>query len=208
MIDLKGVMEDLLEQEREGSLPPSEKATAQTLLLTISVKSKLFNQHQMDTAKKLLHKLEGDRRRKCRTVHTESDIDANTPASPAHKELLIVRDKKKRRSRGPEQNKASDTENDEGDESDDDDEKEQAKTTPQQSAGLLDGDGFKKHSDDEGDWSDVDEGELFVIGIYYLFPSLLTNHRFSFLLFRTVQECAQKVNHSERDHKEKTMGSW
>jgi len=157
MIDLKGVMEDLLEQEREGSLPPSEKATAQTLLLTISVKSKLFNQHQMDTAKKLLHKLEGDRRRKCRTVHTESDIDANTPASPAHKELLIVRDKKKRRSRGPEQNKASDTENDEGDESDDDDEKEQAKTTPQQSAGLLDGDGFKKHSDDEGDWSDVDE---------------------------------------------------
>jgi len=123
MVDLKGVMKDLLDQEREGILPPSEKASAQTLLLTISVKSKLFSQAQMDTAKKLLQRLEGDRRRKCRTFNIEADEDADVDFASApsiRKELLIVSSKKKRRTQVLKQSKASDNESDE---SDTDDEK-------------------------------------------------------------------------------------
>jgi len=157
MVDLKGVMKDLLDQEREGILPPSEKASAQTLLLTISVKSKLFSQAQMDTAKKLLQRLEGDRRRKCRTFNIEADEDADVDFASApsiRKELLIVSSKKKRRTQVLKQSKASDNESDE---SDTDDEKGRTKKEAQRDSELLDGDGFKKHSDDEGDWSDVDE---------------------------------------------------
>jgi len=157
MVDLKGVMEDIFQQDREDTLPSSEKATAQTLLLTISVKHKLFNQTQRDTAKKLMQRLEGDRRRKCRTntgADANDDDDDGTSAPSIRKELLIVSSKKKKRSRGRKQSKALDNEDDE---SDTDDEKGQTKKKSHKESELLDEDGFKKHSDDEGDWSDVDE---------------------------------------------------
>jgi len=157
MVDLKGVMEDIFEQDREDTLPPSEKSAAQTLLLTITVKHKLFNQTQRDTAKKLLNRLEGDRRRKCRTSNMGADAtadDADMSAPSIRKELLIVSSKKKRKSRGQRQSKAAENEDDESDE----DEKRHSKKKSPKSSELVDADGFKKHSDDEGDWSDVDEG--------------------------------------------------
>lgn len=155
MTDLKGVMEDIFEQDREGTLPSSEKVSCQTLLLTISVKETMFNEIQRSTAKKLLQRLEGDRRRKCRTSNigagaNADDDDVSTPS--VRKELLIVSSKKKRMSRG--RKKAADNKDDE---SDTEDEKEQAKKKSRNGSELLDQDGFKKHSDDEGDWSDVDD---------------------------------------------------
>ncbi|KAL7543718.1 hypothetical protein ACHAXR_013003, partial [Thalassiosira sp. AJA248-18] len=157
MVDLKGLMEDILEQDRDNTLPPTEKVTCQTLLLTISVKTKLFNQSQRDTAKKLLQKLEGDRRRKCRTSNIGAEAhagDDDTYAPSIRKELLIVSSKKKRKSKVHKQHKTA--ENGE-DESDTDNEKEESKKKSKNDSDLIDEDGFKKHSDDEGDWSDVDD---------------------------------------------------
>ena len=101
MSDLKGVMEDIFDQEREGALSSEEKTTCQTLLLTISVKEKIFTEQQRQTAKKLLQKLDGDRRRKCRTSNIVGTGDDDMAAAPAsiRKELLITKSKK-RKSKG------------------------------------------------------------------------------------------------------------
>lgn len=155
------ITEDIFEQDRADTLPSSEKVTCQTLLLTISVKNKLFNESQRNTAKKLLQRLEGDRRRRCRTSNIGADAhaDGDDAAAPSiRKELLIVSSKKKRKSQGRKQKKAAD---DEEDESDSGDEKqEQRKRKSRADSEQLDEDGFKKHSDDEGDWSDVDGGRF------------------------------------------------
>ena len=124
------------------------------------MKSNLFSQSQRDTAKKLLDRLEGDRRRKCRT--SNNGIDANivedTLFAPSiRKELLIVSSKKKRKKGIKPQN--SKAVNDEDDESDTDDENKQTKKKTNRES-ELDDDGFLKHSDDEGDWSDVDDGTV------------------------------------------------
>lgn len=170
MVDLKGLMEDIFEQDREDALPSSEKETCQKLLLTISVKEKLFSSAQRDTAKKLLQKLEGDRRRKCRTSNIGADAnlgDDSVSAPSIRKELLIVSSKKKRKSTGRRQNKA-----DGEDESDSDEEKKDSKKKSRKDSDLVDEDGFRKHSDDEGDWSDVDEGECYGLTWDTLVPSL------------------------------------
>ena len=149
MSDLKGVMEDIFDQEREGSLPAEEKVTCQTLLLTISVKEKIFTEQQRQTAKKLLQKLDGDRRRKCRTSNIGGAGDDDMAAAPAsiRKELLITKSKKRkskgRKSKG-------------GDDSDSDDDKPRKKRS-RGGGDEIDEDGYKKWSDDEGDWSDVDD---------------------------------------------------
>ncbi len=151
--------EDIFEQERDDTLPPSEKAICQKLLLTISVKSKLFSQSQRDTAKKLLDRLEGDRRRKCRTSNIGIDtnvVDETLFAPSIRKELLIVSSKKKRKKGCKKESKAA---NDEDSESDSDDENKQTKKKTIRES-ELDDDGFLKHSDDEGDWSDVDDGTV------------------------------------------------
>ena len=63
---------------------------------------------------------------------------------------------KKRKSKGQKKTKADD-------ESDSDDEKLRTKKKSRKSgADELDEDGFKKWSDDEGDWSDVDDGKSFL----------------------------------------------
>ena len=149
MSDLKGVMEDIFDQEREGALSSEEKTTCQTLLLTISVKEKIFTEQQRQTAKKLLQKLDGDRRRKCRTSNIGGTGDDDMAAAPAsiRKELLITKSKKRkskgRKSKG-------------GDDSDSDDDKPRKKRS-RGGGDELDEDGYKKWSDDEGDWSDVDD---------------------------------------------------
>ena len=146
-------------------MPPSEKATCQKLLLTITAKHRLFNESQRDTARKLLDSLEGDRRRKCRTnIGSEASAGDDIFLAPSiRKELLIVSSKKKRKSRGRKQSKAVD---DEDDESDAEDENKQPKKASSHGS-ELDEDGYLKHSDDEGDWSDVDDGML-------LFPLIST----------------------------------
>lgn len=130
-------------------------------MLTISVKSKLFSQSQRDTAKKLLDSLEGDRRRKCRTSNIGIDaniVDDTLFAPSIRKELLIVSSKKKRKKGVKKQSKAA---NEEDGDSDTDDENQQTKKKTNREV-ELDDDGYLKHSDDEGDWSDVDDGTVLI----------------------------------------------
>ena len=134
MSDLKAMMEGIFDEAEDDALPNEEKQTCQKLLLTISVKEKLFSDEQRLVARSMLKRLEGNRRRRCRT----SDQINNAPgASPGHRsrlpdireELLIIGKKKKQRRK---RRRGSD-------ESD------------------VDDDGYKIHSDDEADWSDVGE---------------------------------------------------
>ncbi|KAL3945244.1 MAG: hypothetical protein SGBAC_000655 [Bacillariaceae sp.] len=128
--DLKSMMEGIFDEVEDGSLPSEEKAIAAKLLLTISVKEKLFNEDQRHIARSMLKRLEGDRRRRCRT--SDAADRAHTPSSRSRRgdteireELRIVKKRKKRRKKGEDP--------DVGD------------------------DGYKVHSDDEADWSDVGE---------------------------------------------------
>ena len=150
-------MEDVFDQDQDNALPAEDKETCQTLLLTISLKEKMFNENQRNTAKKLLQKLEGDRRRRCRTSNIGAGataVDSGIVEPSIRKELLIV-SSKKRKSKG--KKKADD-------DSDSDDEKARTKKRSRKSGTEeLDEDGFKKWSDDEGDWSDVDDGKLGVL---------------------------------------------
>ena len=138
MSEVKDMMQTVLEQAEKDELPSDDKAVCQKLLLTISVKEKLFNENQRGTARKLLQKLEGDRKRRCRT----SDIPSHD--SPRRRrrgdpgdireELRIVSKKKEK--------------------------KRKRRTKAEMEAarnGMIDEDGYKLHSDDENDWSDVGE---------------------------------------------------
>jgi hypothetical protein len=103
----------------------------------------------------MLDSLDGDRRRKCRTSNIGIETNDESFSAPSiRKELLIVSSKKKR-IRGTKQSKADD------DESDTDDERNLTKKKKSPNSELLDDDGFLKHSDDEGEWSDVDDGTDF-----------------------------------------------
>lgn len=99
----KGVMEDMFEQDREDTLSAADKSTCQKLLLMVSVKDKLFTEDQRNTAKKLLARLEGDRRRKCRASEGRAirggvdDNDLVSAGPSVREELLIVSSKKKRK---------------------------------------------------------------------------------------------------------------
>eukprot|EP00985_Skeletonema_marinoi_P011846 scaffold5626_cov99-Skeletonema_marinoi.AAC.2 len=156
MNDLKGVMEDIFEQDSMETLPSSEKASCQNLLLTITVKQNMFNDEQRKTAQRLLSRLEGDRRRKCRTSNIGADthVEAIVPGESIRKELLIVSSKKRRRRGGKKKEAAIDSDDD--DEEDEDVEKKRKRRSTR---GVVDEDGFLLHSDDEGEWSDVDEGD-------------------------------------------------
>ena len=107
MVDLKGVMEDIFEQDQEGTLSAADKESCQRLLLMVSVKEKMFSKDQRNTAKKLLSRLEGDRRRKCRDSEggradrlSVGPSESELVDSGIRKELLIVSSKKKRTKRG------------------------------------------------------------------------------------------------------------
>lgn len=132
--DLKAMMEGIFDEDEDDSLPSEEKAMCQKLLLTISVKEKLFTEEQRHMARSMLKRLEGSRRRRCRT----SEQGSSQRASPGRRgrqneeireELRIVSSKKKRRKR----RNANDSDPELGD------------------------DGYKIHSDDEADWSDIGE---------------------------------------------------
>ncbi len=166
MVDLKGVMEEIFEQDKDDSLQASDKATCQKLLLTISVKEKIFNEEQRDTAKKLLQKLEGDRRRRCRTSEGEPHrrrgggnmtVEDLNFGPTIREELLIKSSRKKRKRRTPRKGKEEDIVDEHVPGSDKEGEEVPEKNEIERESEQIDEDGFKRHSDDEEDWSDVDE---------------------------------------------------
>ena len=192
-------MEDIFEQDREDNLPSTEKETCQTLLLTISVKNKVFNENQRNTAKKLLQRLEGDRRRKCRTSNIGAEAHAadEVSAPTIRKELLIT--KKKRKSKGAAK-KAK------GDESDSEtDDKDQKKKKKARAGSEVDEDGYLKHSDDEEDWSDVDDGKNLAHVYPDSAPQRLISNLLATAMIRPLQERNQG-NQYETSPTEEGMG--
>ena len=145
MSDLKSMMEGLFDEAEDENLPTEEKASAQKLLLTISVKEKLFNEDQRHYARATLKRLEGSRRRRCRT---SDQGGRGTPRKQSYdednieirEELRIVSSKKIKRRRRK------------GGTDDDQQERKRRKSTAE-----IGEDGYKIHSDDEADWSDVDD---------------------------------------------------
>ena len=144
MSDLKSMMEGLFDEAEDDNLPAEEKDSAQKLLLTVSVKEKLFNEDQRHYARVTLKRLEGNRRRRCRTsdqggkatprkhIYDEDNMEIR-------EELRIVSSKKvkRRRRKGG-----------------DDDQHDRKRSKASKEIGE---DGYKIHSDDEADWSDVDD---------------------------------------------------
>lgn len=148
MNELKSMMLTILDEddEEEETLSPEEKSACQKLLLTVSVKQKMFTEEQRSMARKFLKRVEGDRRRRCRTSDQRSQPGVDPTASPAVREELMIRGKqrKKRRKRA---------------EVDDDDANDTAEPTAKRSKRNVDAeaddDGYIQHTDSEGDWSDV-----------------------------------------------------
>lgn len=151
--DLKSMMQDIFDQIEDDSLAPGDKSACQKLLLTISLNEKLFNEQQRHIASKMLKRLEGDRRRRCRT----SDQPRFAPPKEFRKndengeniipdELRIVSKKRKKRRKKSEL----------GDEPES---KRRRKTSDEdEGRGYLGEDGYLHHSDSENDWSDIGEG--------------------------------------------------
>ena len=143
--DLKSMMETMFEDdEEEEALSSTEKDACQKLLLTVSVKGKIFNEEQRALAKKFLKRLEGDRRRRCRTSEQPRFQPGDTNDDPVvsiREELMITGKKKIKKKR-------------KGTEFDDE-------LTPKKrrksdgTGGYIGEDGYLHHSDSDDDWSDV-----------------------------------------------------
>lgn len=144
MSDLKSMMEGIFEEADDDSLPQSEKSTCQKLLLTISIKERLFNEDQRKLARNMLKRLEGDRRRRCRTS-IDQPLHASQPDTPngpgeVREELLILskHQRRKRRKR-------------------DEPEEKRRKRSSDKKAPYVGEDGYLHDSDSPADWSDVGE---------------------------------------------------
>lgn len=145
MSDLKSMMKGLLDEVDEDNLSNEDRATTQKLLLNVSVKEKVFNEEQRRFAKSMLKRLEGDRRRRCRTSDQTERLSPSKrfkrgqEGSEIREELRIVRKKvKKRRKKGEEYT----------------DQPDRRRRKNGLDAEIGD-DGYKVHSDDEAEWSDV-----------------------------------------------------
>lgn len=145
MADLKSMMDGIFVDAEDDSLPPSEKALCQKLLLTISVKDRIFNDEQRKLARNMLKRLEGDRRRRCRTSMEQPDrlstesfrADGNTEV---REELLILSKHQRKRRRQKERESMGGP---------------AKKKTKRESNEYVGEDGYLHHSDSEEDWSDV-----------------------------------------------------
>lgn len=152
MADFKGMMQGILDDDEDEVLSSEEKAVCQKLLLTISVKERVFSEEQRRDARHYLKRLEGDRRRRCRT----SDARFQPGQKPSEEETANVipeelriagRKRKKRRKR----------------EADEDEEEEEIVVEPslkrrkRLSSEYIGEDGYLHHSDSEAAWSDVGE---------------------------------------------------
>lgn len=145
--DLKGMMQNLFEEEDEDAINGDEKAACQKLLLTMSVKERLFNDEQRHMAKKFLKRFEGSRRRRCRTSESQEEKN-DSKSTPQVREELMIRGTK--RSKKKRKRSADDTE-------------ESAKKRKRSDEEAVDADGYLKHSDEEDDWSDVG-GDIYQSG--------------------------------------------
>ena len=179
MSDVASMMDDIFEQAEDDNLPPADKAICQKLLLTISVKTRMFTPEQCNIAKIMLKRLEGDRRRRCRTSGDEparfrsmiKEVDSKT--IPV--ELLIRSSKKRRRSKKRKDNSDEEEENKEEENKEEDNKEEDNREEGDTEEGnikegnideepnkkkqkkefVIGEDGYLNHSDSEGDWSDV-----------------------------------------------------
>lgn len=144
LVDLKSMMESTFDEDDEEALSPEEKNICQKLLLTVSVKDKIFNEEQRLVAKKYLKRFEGDRRRRCRTSEQPRFQPGNADDEQTiviREELMIMGKKKIKR-----RQKKSET---------DEPAKKKIKRTMESSGGYVGEDGYLHHSDSEDDWSDV-----------------------------------------------------
>ena len=144
MSELKSMMQSLIEEDEDEGLSSDEKSACQTLLLTISVKEKMFTDEQRALARSLLKRFEGDRRRRCRTTDRKFKPGAGD-STPVVREELMIRGKKRKKRR-----KRVDTA--------DDDEPEtpiKKRSRPDESTPIVGEDGYLHHSDSEDDWSAV-----------------------------------------------------
>lgn len=146
MSDLKGMLQGILdEDDEEDALSPDEKDVCQKLLLTISVKVLIFTEEQRREARHLLKRMEGDRKRRCRTSDTQTrfqpgqQIDEDSTNVIPEELRIAGRKRKKRRKR-------------ENDEEDGPEQPKRRKRTP-----IVGEDGYLHHTDSEADWSDVAE---------------------------------------------------
>lgn len=143
--DLKSLMESMFEDdEEEEALSATEKDACQKLLLTVSVKGKIFNDEQRALAKKFLKRLEGDRRRRCRTSEQPRFQPGDTNDDPVisiREELMITGKKKiKKKRKGTEF---------------DDELTPKKRRKSENAGGYIGEDGYLHHSDSDDDWSDV-----------------------------------------------------
>lgn len=104
--DLTSMMDDIFSKIEEESLPQTEKDACQKLLLKLSLKVNVFTEEQRDLATSLLSRIEGDRRRRCRTEdnaikrrYGSSSNDDTGTAKVIPEELLIFSKQKKRTKR-------------------------------------------------------------------------------------------------------------
>lgn len=148
MNDLKSMMESIFEDEEDDDegLTGDEKAACQKLLLTISVKENIFTEEQRHLARVFLKRIEGDRRRRCRTSErfTPGKQDEEV-GNVIPDELMIVSKKRKKRKKR-------------GEAAGDDEEsgrRKRRRRTSDGSGGYVGEDGYLHHSDSEEDWSIV-----------------------------------------------------
>ena len=153
MSDLKSMMDGIFLDAEDESLPQSEKAICEKLLLTISIKERLFNDEQRKLARNMLKRLEGDRRRRCRTsteqpgrLSTGTFRQADEGSSEVREELLILskhQRKKRRQDKSAEEPTAKRS--------------RKSSIEGESGPGYVGEDGYLHHSDSEADWSDVGE---------------------------------------------------
>lgn len=153
MSDLKSMMEGIFEEDDDEDLSSDEKNILQKLLLTISMKEKIFNEEQRLLARAFLKRIEGDRRRRCRTTEqrrfTPGHKDEETGAViPEDLRIVSSKKRKKRRRRTLDEDDV---------EAETPDLKRRKRTSDVEESGYLGEDGYKHHSDSEDDWSDVGE---------------------------------------------------
>lgn len=156
MSDLKSMMESVFDDEDEEGLSKDEKEVCMKLLLTISVKEKMFNDEQRHLARSFLKRLEGGRRRRCRTTDQARFAPGaeDEPASAIPEELMIRGKKRRRRRKRAEIDAEMD-----GEDGDADVESSPMPKRKKREAGgtYIGEDGYLHHSDSEADWSDVAE---------------------------------------------------
>jgi hypothetical protein len=144
MSDLKSMLESLFEEADEDGVSLDDKACCQKLLLTISMKENIFNEEQRRLARAFLKRLEGDRKRRCRTSEQPrfkpGTVFDDEAASAYPEELMIVGKKRKKRRKRSEMEESSPAK------------KRRRRDSDNEFVGE---DGYLHHSDSEADWSDV-----------------------------------------------------